>query len=65
VQQKLATVWITVTKIPADFAPLYDQYIKANPRMKEWIGDNLQTKIDYYSQNHNNLRDFASFVLTY
>lgn len=65
VKQKLATVWITVTKIPNTFAPLYDKYIKANPKMKEWLWEDLQAKIDYYSVNHNTLREFASFVLTY
>lgn len=65
VKQKLASFGITVTKIPNNFAPLYDQYIKTNPRMKEWLWDDLQAKVDYYSQNHNNLRDFASFVLIY
>ncbi len=65
VKQKLATVWITVTKMPNTFAPLFDQYIKANPKMKEWLWEDLQTKIDYYSANHNTLREFAKFVLAY
>lgn len=65
VQQKLASFGITVTKIPSNFAPLYDKYIKANPKMKEWLWEDLQDKIDYYSTNHNTLREFATFVLTY
>ncbi len=65
VKQKLASFGITVTKIPTTFAPLYDKYIKANPKMKEWLWEDLQAKIDYYSVNHNTLREFATFVLTY
>lgn len=65
VKDKLASVGIAVTKIPNDFWPLYSKYIKAQPRAKERIGDDLQSKIDYLSAEKNNLKDFCNFVLQY
>lgn len=65
VKHKLASVWIEVKKIPSDFAPMYKKYIESNEKMKERLWEDLQAKIDYYSTNHNTLREFASFVLAY
>lgn len=61
----LQQYWIVFTWEETDFTNLYTEYISWTPDMKERLGADLQSKVDYYSTYHNNLNDFCDFVIKY
>lgn len=65
VQSLLAPYSISFTGDETDFTNLYTEYISWSPDMKEFFWEDLQSKINFYSTEKNNLNDFCNLILNY